>query len=341
MICLNNSNFPVLVEPTNFCFCPDNNTDCIENEDKVAFKFFVKKFITVIDELERNNLKVAISKELLDIYRYSAPISVYEKKRITDQKYRATVNLARDYLIRKLPKIIANVHEFGNHAFEIDVREDTINSTLDIHNTDLYTHWFDMVGLAFEKDIFSACLKSEVNSILCNDNFIIANQHYQEKQINVIEDIMHFKRTKTFQLKTLKTKISPQKNINIPCSGTGDHGSMWGPSINSIDDIPKRERTLLKKLINTGLVQSITLLDFNDSYNAIDTPEIIIKRYEEMQDSDLLYCVLRGKGVKQNAQNIKIQILSGNGKLLYEWFNQNITLNKLELLFQESAGTLE
>ncbi|MFC3040703.1 hypothetical protein ACFOGI_10630 [Virgibacillus xinjiangensis] len=337
---MNKTSHPILVEPTCFCFSPYDDKKINEDENKEEFKAFVNNLTKMIDSIEKENYKIAVSKDLFSLYFESVPISIYQQHTIHDQAYKSLVKLAKDYFIRKLPKMMKTIHKFGDNSFEVSIDTKTINEDLNLHNTELYLNWIDMVGLEFKGQFFSSCLKSTYNTILNQKTFRIINDANQKEEIDVINEVSKFKNSPVIKLKLLKSKLV-KPSFPVPCSGTGDHGSMWGPSIRSINDIPKMERDLLIRLIDTGLIKSITLLDFDNSYPAVNSAEIILKRMQQMDQDDVLYCILRGKGTKQHAQNIKLQVKKGTGQLIYDWFYPSISMSKLDLLIQESATTKE
>lgn len=330
---------PTLIEPSRLSFDivkPSLHITTQSDEIKL-FRDFVQELNVFFEDLKKNEIGIAVTKELSDLYKASIPANVYEG---THSIYR----LAREVYIQKFSKLAVVVHAFGDHSQNIEFDEKYIDIALNLHNTETYFHWMDMSFLAYHHKLIPFVIKSQKLSIFNKDFFVLNDENKKFLlKINVLENIEKFLETEHFRMLQL-TKVfsSFNKDITeIPCKGTGTHSSMWGQSISRIDDVPREERYLLTRLLETGAVKSILFLSFEKKYQPSPEPLIEIEVIEKMENSDILICTLKGQGRKQNAQTIKIEMEKGTGELLSLAFNKQISIDKMDIINRMIAASKE
>lgn len=330
---------PTLIEPSRLSFDmlkPSLHITSQSDEIKL-FRDFVQELNVFFEELKKNKIGIAVTKELSDLYKASIPANVYEG---THSIFR----LAREVYMQKFSKLAVVVHAFGDHSQNIEFDETYIDSTLNLHNTDTYLLWMDMSFLAFHQRLIPIVIKSQKHSIFNKDFFVLndENQKFLLK-IDVLENVEGLLETEHFLMLQLSNIFSSfNKDIkDIPCKGTGTHSSMWGQSISRLEDVPKDERNLLTRLLETGVVKSILFLSFEKKYQASPEPLIEIEVVEEMEKSDILICTLKGRGRKQNGQTIKIEMEKGTGQLLSSAFSKQISIEKINIVSRMIAASKE
>jgi hypothetical protein len=319
---------PILIEPTCLCFdLANNNQELDKANELIKFKSFIIQLQTLFSELDNNKMKIAITKELLEIYANSIPISVYK----TDNPlYRLVI----ETYTHKLGSALQIIHKFGDHNLEIAFEDEYVDKSNQIYESDTYLHWLDMCGLVFLKKVPTSVLKSDIATIFKGKSAYINDKNGNREELFIFDELNKVASSRDIKLYRLSRFIrSLAPPCNIQCSGTGTHSSMWGKSIRNVNDIPSFERELIKKLISTGMVKSIKFLTFNKKYGSVETPIIIVNSIEEMDTSLLLYCTLRGQGIKQHGQDILLEtIKEGTMDLLFV-FDNIISIDNIEYLY--------
>lgn len=332
--------YPVIIEPSILSFTlAYNDTQFTDDDEEFNyFRVFMQRLIKILEDIESKGLKIAVTKEIFQFYQASVPIIVHQQN-ISNKKLAVTAKMSRDLLLKKLPRLIKVVHEFGNHTHEVEFEKATIDLKNKLLKSDEYHHWKDLLGINFDNNYLDWCLKSQFNTIFPNDYFEINNVD-KIVRIQVSENIDNISETEKYNFYQLVNNCEfPHEKQVIPCRGTGTHSSMWGDSIRSINDVPAFERSLLSGLISTNFIESITFLDFDTFYSVVSEPYIEIKNIEEKDSSDILECTLRGRGRKQNGQNINISVKKGKGIYFTHYFGKLITINKINLLLQQVASS--
>ncbi|TDL76105.1 hypothetical protein [Peribacillus frigoritolerans] len=327
---------PVLIEPSNFIY-KINNSFSLSNSkvDIEEFSKFVLEVKSLLDLLDKYNYKIATTQELSAKFIESVPIPVYQTNAHPIYK------LARQVVFSKLSRLLKIVHEYGDHELNYDFDFCSIDTTLKIHNHESYLHWKDLLGLIILNKLPPVVLKSN-NITIFNNTFFNLKDNLQITPVDVVNNLTQLSLHKEISTILLCDSINKiRSNGNIQCSGTGTHSSMWGYTIRNINDIPPFERTLFTKLVETGLINRIKFLDFNNQYPSAAKPYIEIKEIKCMENSDQIIGVLRGKGTKQNGQRIILEVNPGIGAVINRSFNSEITLENLEFIFNLAASSKE
>lgn len=326
---------PILIEPTCLAFklAVSNKDFSDSNNELLEFKNFIKELQDLFKGLEENRLKIAITKELRDIYLSSIPISVYDAKHPIHK-------LAIEVYTSKLMNSVKVVHKFGAHSLEIDFDNASVIKNNEIYNSDTYLHWRDMSGLIFENKLTAAILKSKRQTIYRGNTAFICNlSRSLKREVFIYDKLLDLKNSREIKLQRLSNYIRSVIPLdNIPCSGTGTHSSMWNKSIREINDVPNFERELLKKLMDTGIVKSIKFLAFEKKLDSVESPLIVVNRVEEKSNTVLLMCTLRGQGVKQHCQDIVIEVVKDFAYELVSALDYEISIDKLDNLFSFNAA---
>jgi len=324
----------ILIEPTCLDFkLAVNNMNFIDlGEEIIEFKSFTKELQELFKNLEENRMRIAVTKELLDIYLCSVPISVYNAQHPLHR-------LAIEVYTNKLKRLVKVVHKFGDHALEVSFDDSGLMQDNQIYSSDAYLHWNDMSGLIFKNKLPAIILKANRLTIFRENTIFIC-----ETGGNRIEVILHNKlselsNSREIRLYRLAQYVqTAEPSMNIPCCGTGTHSSMWGNSIREINDIPHFERELIKKLMDTGLIKSIKFLAFDKKLDSVGSPLIVVNRIEEKTNAVLLMCTLRGQGVKQHCQEIVIEVEKDFAIELVMALDHKISIDKLDSLFLFNAA---
>lgn len=295
-----------------------------------SFKGFSINLSNLLSLLRDNGYKIAMTKELFSLYCSHVPLRAHENDSLR--------KLTRELIFNKFEKTIKIVHTYGQHPLILDFDNNLLHSTLN-HNDEVYEHWKDLSGLVYYDKLIPISLKSVENSIFTED-YIILNDDSKNINFKVYlhNNIVDIKKSGYVQLSKIHiNRLSGSDIATIPCKGTGTHSSIWGKSIRSLSDVPKTERKLLKSIMETGLVRSISFLSFEDRLPAVSDPFIVIKNVEEKDTSDILECILRGKGEKQNAQTIHIEVTKGYGNHIINIFNGEITTDNIDQLLNKTS----
>lgn len=299
---------------------------------------FTKDLGELFNELEKRKLKIAITEELYNLYSCCIPTQIYSA---SNGMMKNAVNL---FSIRFM-NLIKVVHKFGDHYNSVDIDPNETENKI-LLSTDIYLNWLDMCGLIIKGLLLPDILRANNQiSIFKMDYAHFFNDDNECVQVNIHDCLENIYNTRTFKAIRLRGIINKSVNHNIndiPCKGTGDHSSIWGKSIRKLKDVPAFERRLLTSLIETGIVKSIQFLGFENNFDSVENPVILINSIDEMTNCDVLMCTLRGKGKKQNAQDIRVETIKGTGKYIIDFFDGEITIQGLKFIADPSvAATLE
>jgi len=321
---------PVLIEPSNLCFdLAYSNTKFLNQADEInEFKAFVREVSAMFDKLIEFKLAIAVTKELREIFAHSVPISIYGGNTPLEK-------LAIEVLSKKLKLNSKVVHKYGDHGIEIDFEEISVDKTLPIYNTDTYLHWRDMAALVVINRLPNCTLKSRRLTIFKSKYALLKGNKGISENLCIADSLEYLSDSDEVNMFRFILGLLTNDNVHVvPCAGTGTHSSMWGNSIECITDIPTLERELIKKLINTGCVKSLTFLSFEKTLPAVGSPILEIDKVVEKDKSTQLLCTLRGKGVKKHCQDVSIEIGNEYASSFKSYFGKAISLDKLDKLFE-------
>lgn len=316
---------PLIVEPTCISYNAANKGNHID--DLSQLKTFLRELLSLFSELKRNNIKIALTRELFEIYNDSVPYAVYSDSSLS--------NISREIFGKQLRQNSRFVHNYGEHTLEVVIDDAYINTNNPVINDDVYHHLLDLAGLMFLSMLPKCILKSTKDSI-----FIGNEANFKESKGDSISVSISGKITEIvvkpemIMWNFVDSLIDNQGQINIEsvrCSGTGTHSSMWGRRIETINDVPDFERNLLKKMIQTEYVKSITFLAFEKNWSSVETPMIVVNNISTTENSDIMLCTIRGKGSKQHCQDIRIELIKG-GNSLASLCDNVISSEKLDAL---------
>lgn len=294
------------VEPSILSFDPAkhlNNYASAELEIK-DFKAFLENLEEVLQVFTNKDLKISISGDFWEAIMKRIPVAVYDGM---DSRYL----VARELYIRKLPRFLKKIHNYGDHSIEGEFdSSQLINNQL--LNLDIYMLWVDLLLSNLKLNYPSSLLKSQFTTIHSSKRVII-NNSAGPIEYKVYDNPLELCNCPNYIKFSLRTLIKSEIACNTTCHGTGDHDSMWGSKIKGITDVPHFERELLIKFLETKLIKELVFLDFDKASPAAESPYIKIIEVKEGDSGDIMYCELHGRGVKQNSQKISILIKSGYG----------------------------
>jgi len=316
-----------MVEPTCISYnaASHDPSKGIARDDLNQFKIFLRDLLKLFSDLKSNDIKIALTSELYDIYNGSVPYSVYSDSSLS--------RISRELFGKQLSQNSRFVHSYGDHKLAISM--DGANASNPVINEEVYHHWLDLMGLMFLSLLPKCILKSKKDTVF-NGTEVKFNECKGESIIVSVSDriIEIVAKPEILMWNFVYSEIYNFSHIfikDVPCSGTGTHSSMWGHSIETLNDVPDFERNLLKKLIQTGYVKSITFLAFEKKWSSIETPIIVVNNITSTKNSDIMLCTLRGKGFKQHCQDIRIELIKG-GNLLALLCDNVINIEKLDTL---------
>lgn len=315
----------IIVEPTclafNLAFIDHSFAN--EKEELAIFGEFIKNLLVLTEELKKRNVKIGLSRELYDIYKNSVPVNVYYQPRSLGR-------LSNEFFARRLPEVFRIIHEYGAHQMTITLSEAEIDKGSKLFDEEAYHHLLDLMGVILMGKIPPVALSSDRKTIFSSHTVTIMSDSIQ-RCVTVVRDVEKVTASDEYSNFIFLRDLEKRSGVitEVSCRGTGTHSSMWGNKINNITDVPKAERALLQKLIETGSVLSITFLAFDNNCTAVDEPMIVINDIEEMESCDMMKCKIIGKGKKQNSQDIKIEVVKGHGDKFCRLFKKVITISKL------------
>lgn len=313
----------ILTEPSllSYDLYLNQNQHSIEN-----FKKFIKNLGDILNFLEQNKMRIALSKDLYGEILKKIPTEIYQNK--------PPYSLAKNLYSRKFHRFVKCVHERGDHNLTIN-----FNSSLEENNslidTECYILWKDLIGV-IERDLLQKeFIKSEDSSAFQEEeveiNLTNKDGNCKKSYLKSMKKDEILEKSKTLWLiKYIKEMEKIVKiTVNVECKSTGDHGNMWNHgSIATINDVPTLERRILKKLIELKSVKEIKFLDFSGTKAPVSKAFLEIKNIED----NCMLCLLRGKGDRKNCQNIKILFQDNFSEILGNIFETEITEEKIEKL---------
>lgn len=330
----------IIVEPTNLAFNLSLKKYQSEEEELRDFKRFMMNLTSILYEFKKYKSKIGLTSELYGLLISTFPM--LQNKQIKNNEYKQLAIIAKELLNKTIPKYIKVVHEYSQHNYEINIGTDSVNKANNLLDTEIYFHWTDLLGIKFHQPIIPWCLKSNELSVFNSNSFYIYNNNKQREKFYLAHNVQTIINSKEVQIIHLVNKASilgdAADNI-VSCSGTGTHGSMWGHSINSIDDIPSHDRAIFKTLIKIGFVTKILLLEFNKRYSPSNPPFMEIKQVHSYAENEVVKCIYRGRGSKQNGQVVHLYIKKGFGRYFDTVFENRISIENLIFLVNEVAYT--
>lgn len=333
MRCGSLNTVPVIVEPTRLSFnlaTYNTNFSSADRDELKEFASFIKELKLLFKELKDNRIGIAATKELYELYKTTIPTVVYE------QPSHPVYKLAIEFIGRELKHSLRIVHKYGDHQIEADFESLSVSKNNELYDSEIYFHWRDMVNLVFVNRLLPWCLKSPRASIFPYSSGHLKDQKGNSVEIfisELIQDVTDSMEFKLLQLASLLVNDAKE----ITCRGTGTHSSMWGHPISCLADVPRFERELLSKFIQIGLVRNILFLSFDERYPVVAEPTLVVKSLERKGGADILSCLLRGRGSKNNAQNVNIEVSTGYGELVAKAFENEINIGKLDNLLAVAA----
>lgn len=301
---------PLLIEPSNFSFNLNFNLESFNSaeEEKIAFSDFIKRLNFLFDLLEKNNLKIALNREIQG-YIFNIPGNIYLPE---NKPFLKIANELFFKKISKLSKIMDNDIDGKVYSFS----ESTIDITTGLHNTEEYLCWGNMITLILKNVVFPAFIKGDRQSIFLYDSCKVFSDD-KELSINTFEynSPLLLAELVIYQLFNNNDK----SHIEFDCSGTGTHDSMWGNKVRNPNDLPLDVRELLYFISKTGILKEVKLLEFYNKSKAYNPP---ILEFKSIDAPNVLECILKSNGTKQNTQRLMLILNKDYAQYFYEIFKE-------------------
>lgn len=313
----------LLVEPArlSYDFSIKNGTPF----DSVQFARFLAQLRDTLNLIEDSGHKIAVNADLRNSFKNAIPCSVYSDSSL----YR----LAEEVINRKMSALFMPLVQNGLRS-DLKFCFDSINVNAEspIYHEDIYEKWKMLAQCAAVGLVPKWIVRSLGESIFCAEHAILFDVETKKKVVMGvscnIQTIIDSAEVTKFEL--LDLFLLNDTVIDVPCSGTGTHSSMWAKQIKKIEDVPGFERQLLRGLAKTRKIQRFQLLSFENKTAAVDDPSIEILNVKINDDGDVMECLLRGKGKKQHSQRINVYTKHGYGSKFNRAFDGVITLKKIE-----------
>jgi hypothetical protein len=314
---------PIPIEPERLVFDPQSHgDDCL-----LRFRDFTTCLDDLFSSLRRHSLRIAVTKELYTLLAATVPIVVYEPASSLHK-------IARELYGIRFLKAAKVVHSYGEHDLVLEF-DSTCIQNLHLFDKDIYQHWLDLLGLGFQDEIIRIILRNQTLSIFSDSHACLKNQHNHRCDFEIALNVDTVIDSSLYSFKRLQLMATANRKNGCTsrnCSGTGDHSSMWGPSIQKLGDVPLPERALLQCVLDSGLAKRIVLLSFDKRAEVADTPHLKINSSSSGECSDVVHATLHGRGCKQNCQDLAIHVEKGTGNLFAKAFPNGITLESLNVL---------